>query len=148
MSLTLWSFSDMYTSLHQTHTSKLTSVWTERKHSSLRLLTHDHIVHEHMTVVTQPHKCSRSDRFIQHCVVSENTPTMEIHFVVLLHLLLKKNELRKIKPTVSTSTSKEWLIKQNCSLLGNLQDTVNWTCLRGRKWEWNEVPRIIYKQYL
>lgn len=36
-----WSFTDMYTSLHQTHASKLTSESTESKHSCLRLWTHE-----------------------------------------------------------------------------------------------------------
>lgn len=141
----------MYTSLHQTHTSKPTSESTESKHSCLRLLTHDR-------TWTRDCRVSATQMFQEWCFFSSSIHiiaislkknwqlnTVDPSFVALLkHISVNKNKngSQQIK-------SNEFYIKTMLKYQETIMFTteclaVNWTHFRGRKWAWNNLPRIFY----
>lgn len=122
----------MYTSLHQRHTSKLTSVSTESKHSCLRLLTHD---------CTWTRLLRFSDTNVPgvisfltalHCHWKDRQCRLTFA-ALLLHTSFNKDKMsHKKKTVVKSSTSKQcWRIKGTNKSTEN--QAVNRTLVRGRK---------------
>lgn len=85
--------------------------------------------------------------FLHHCIISENTPTLQNHFCrfVWTHFFRQRqNEPQQTEPAVIKSTTKQcWKVtveKKSMLTIENL--AVNWRFLRGRSWAWNKVARI------